>query len=105
MTLRPPSHRWWVAAAGALVLAAVILLTWPGSKAGREQKYFCWDEPSTGTPAKYVVAFDAMPSFDTTGECVRVPPELPVGQHVATVRAVDAYEQASPTASLEFSIR
>jgi hypothetical protein len=106
MIMRSPKSWWWVAAAAiALAITGVALSIWAGTRTAREQKFFCWDAPSSGPPAKYVGSFDGGMPFETTGECVRVPGELPAGEHVATVRAVNEDGQMSPTASLEFSIR
>jgi hypothetical protein len=94
---------WLLLGAIALAIAASGLWFQMRTRAASDQKYFCWDAPSRGTAAKYFVAFDNGSPVETTGECVRVPLDLAAGNHVASVRAVDAGGQSSPTAALTFS--
>lgn len=96
--------RWIIA--GVLILAAIGagLAVVARTRPARPQDHLCWDPPSTGTAAKYVVTFDGGTPLEVTGECVRVPEELPTGDHVAAVRAVDAYGQMSPPASVKFVV-
>jgi hypothetical protein len=67
------------------------------------QDHLCWDGPSAGTPpAKYVVTVDGGTPIETTLECVRMPPGVQAGEHIAVVQAVDALGQMSPPASVRF---
>jgi hypothetical protein len=104
-THTPKSRRWIAAVVIALTIVGVGLSIAARTRPARQQEFLCWDTPSSGTPAKYLVTFDGGTSLDTTAECVRVPAELLLGDHVGVVRAVDAYGQMSPPASLTFTIR
>src|SRR5262245_16313020 len=98
---------WWWVVIGVLALAAIGagLAIYSRTEAPRPQDHICWDAPTTGTPpAKYVVTFDGGTPVETTIECVRVPLGLRAGEHVAVVRAVDAFGQQSPPASLKFVV-
>jgi len=103
--MRLSSSRRWIIAA-VLVLAAIAagLAVVARTRATRPQDHLCWDAPSTGSPAKYIVTFDGGAPLESTGECVRVPQTLPSGEHVAVVRAVDAFGQASPPATIKFVV-
>ena len=98
------SRRWIIA--GVLVLLAIGgLLVATRLRASRPPDKLCWDAPSTGSVAKYVVTFDGGTPLEITGECVRVPSALASGDHVAVVRAVDAFGQVSPPATVKFVVR
>src|SRR5262245_26070016 len=101
------TNSWRWIALGILLLAAigVGLAIVSRTRATQPQDYLCWDAPSTGSPAKYVVTFDGGTPLESTGECVRVPQTLPSGEHVAMVRAVDAFGQVSPPATIKFVVR
>src|SRR5262245_10916430 len=103
--MRLTSRRRWIIA-GVLVLAAIGagLAVVAHTRATRSQDHLCWDAPSTGSPVKYVVTFDGGAPLESTIECVRVPQTLPSGEHVATVRAVDAFGQVSPPATIKFVV-
>lgn len=103
-THSPKRRRWPAAVVIALTIVGVGLSIAALTRPARQQEYLCWDTPSSGPPAKYVVTFDERAPLDTTADCVRVPADLSLGDHVATVLAVDAYGQMSPPASLTFAI-
>jgi len=94
-----------VAGVGLLIAAMGLWVETRTRTAPVDQKYFCWDAPSRGTPAKYIINFDNGVAVETTGECVRVPLDLRPGDHLASVRAVDVNGQSSPPASLKFSVQ
>jgi hypothetical protein len=68
----------------------------------RTPEYLCWDAPITGPPAKYQVTFDGATPLETMRDCLRLPQSLPDGQHTVVLRAVDAFGQVSPPATLTF---
>jgi hypothetical protein len=96
---------WWIVLT-VLALAAIVVGIGLLSRIGTDEnhEYLCWDTPSTGSPAKYVVTFDAGTRVEVATECVRVPATLHSGNHVAVVQAVDAYGQLSPPATLKFVV-
>ena len=99
------SMGWWIVLtvlALAIIIAGVVVISRTGTDENHE--YLCWDTPVTGSPAKYVVTFDAGTRVEVTSECVRVPTTLHSGDHVAVVQAVDAYGQMSPPASIKFVV-
>jgi hypothetical protein len=98
------SRRWIIAGVVVLTLIGFGIAVVARSRATRAQQYLCWDAPSTGSPAKYVVSFDDRTREELTGECVRVPAALTSGEHVAVVRAIDAFGQLSPPASIRFVV-
>src|SRR4029453_17934530 len=95
---------WIILAVLALttIVVGVALMSRTGTHENHE--YLCWDTPSTGAPAKYVVTFDGGSRVEATTECVRGLTTLHSGNHVAVVQAVDAYGQMSPPASLKFVV-
>jgi|SRR4026207_1761146 hypothetical protein len=103
-TQSPKNRRWIAAVVIVLTITAVGLSITALTRPTQQQEYLCWDMPSSGPPVKYLVTFDGGTPLDTTRDCMRVPAELSPGDHVAIVRAVDAYGQMSPPASVTFAI-
>jgi hypothetical protein len=95
---------WIILAVLALATIVVGVAVMLRTDTDENHEYLCWDTPSSGAPAKYVVTFDSGSRIEVTGECVRVPTTLHSGSHVAVVQAVDGYGQVSPPASLKFVV-
>ena len=70
----------------------------------RPPEFLCWDAPATGSAVKYVVTYDGGSPIETTRDCLRLPQTLTDGEHNVVLRAVDAYGQVSPPASLRFVV-
>jgi hypothetical protein len=101
---KSPSHRWEriTRAAVGVVIAVSLVAVFFGYALGKKQRTLCWDPPSSGSAANYLVTFDVTtaPLF-TTGQCIRIP-TLPVGDHVAEVRAIDKDGRVGPPGSIRF---
>ena len=98
------SRRWIIVGIVALTAMGVGIALIAYNRATPPRQYLCWDTPSTGQPAKYLVTFDGGSPLELTSDCVRVPAELHTGTHTVVVRAVDAFGQASPPTSLQFVV-
>jgi hypothetical protein len=97
-------RRWIIGVVLTLTAIAAAVAVVVNAHTPRPPEFLCWDAPATGSAAKYVVTYDGGAPVETTRDCMRLPATLQDGEHSAVIRAVDAYGQVSPPASIKFVV-